>query len=53
VDLALLGVGVALPGGELGVEDVEVLDAPVQALSGQGEEFNVGDVEPGAVCVGE
>jgi hypothetical protein len=36
VDLALLGVGGQLPGGEFGVEGVDVGDTPVEALSGQG-----------------
>ena len=35
VDLTLVGVGGVLPGGELGVEDVEVADTSVQALAGQ------------------
>ena len=34
LDLALVGVGGVLPGGEFGVEGVEVGDAPVEALSG-------------------
>jgi hypothetical protein len=45
----LLGVGGLLPGGEFGVEGVDVGDAPVEALSGQGGQFDLGDVEPGAV----
>ena len=49
VDLALLGVCGLLPGGEFGVEGVDVGDAPVEALSGEGGEFDLGDVEPGAV----
>ena len=52
VDLALVGVGGVLPGGEFGVEGVEVGDAPVEALAGQGGEFDLGDVEPGAVSGG-
>ncbi len=52
VNLALVGVGLALPGGELGVEGVEVLDAAVEALPGQGGEFDLGDVEPRAVFGG-
>jgi hypothetical protein len=36
VDLALIGVDGVLPGGEFGVEDVKVVDAPVQALTAQG-----------------
>jgi hypothetical protein len=36
VDLSLVGVGGGLPGGEFGVEDVQVSDAAVEALSGQG-----------------
>ena len=45
----LVGVGGVLPGGEFGVEDVEVVDAAVQALPGQGGQLDLGDVEPGAV----
>jgi hypothetical protein len=45
----LLGVGGVLPGGEFGVEGVDVGDAPVEALAGEGGEFDLGDVEPGAV----
>ena len=52
VDLPLVGVGGGLPGGELDVEDVEVVDAPVEALPGQGGELDLGDVEPGAVLGG-
>jgi hypothetical protein len=53
VDLALVGVGGALPGGEFGIEGVDVGDAPVEALASQGGELDLGDVEPGAVsgCV--
>jgi len=40
-DLALVGVGGVLPGGQLRVEDVEVLDAPVEALAGQGGELDL------------
>jgi hypothetical protein len=36
LDLALVGVGGCLPGGEFGVEDVEVVDAAVETLPGQG-----------------
>ena len=50
VDLPLISVGGVLPGGELGVEGVEVGDAPVETLAGQGREFDLGDVEPGAVA---
>ena len=32
VDLAVVGVGGVLPGGEFGVEGVEVADAAVEAL---------------------
>ena len=35
VDLALVGVGLVLPGGEFGVECVEVTDAAVEALPAQ------------------
>ena len=49
VDLALIGVGGVPPGGEFGVEDVEVADAAVQALAGQRGELDPGDVEPGPV----
>ena len=52
-DLALVVVGCGLPGGEFGVEDVEVVDPAGQALAGQGGQLDLGDVEPGAVlgCV--
>jgi hypothetical protein len=40
VDLALVGVGGVLPGGEFGVEDLEVVDAAVEALPGQCGEFD-------------
>jgi len=45
-----VGVGGGLPGGQLGVEDVEILDAPVEAsaLAGQRGKFDLGDVEPRA-----
>lgn len=33
LDLALIGIGLPLPGSEFGVEGPEVLDAPVQALA--------------------
>jgi hypothetical protein len=49
VDLALVSVDGVLPGGEFGVQCVEVADAPARALAGQGGEFGLGDVEPGAV----
>ena len=49
LDLALVGVGGVLPGGEFGVEGVEVGDAPVEALAGQDGQLDLGDVEPGAV----
>ena len=52
VDLAVVGVGGVLPGGEFGVEGVDVGDAPVEALSGERGEFDLGDVEPGAVAGG-
>ena len=46
LDLALIGIGLSLPGGEFGVEGLEVLDAPVQALAGQHGELDLGDIEP-------
>ncbi len=49
VDLTLGGVGGVLPGGEFGVEGVEVGDAAVEALAGECGQFDLGDVEPGAV----
>ena len=52
VDLALVGVGGVLPGGEFGVEGVEVVDPAVEALPGQGGQLDLGDVEPGAVFGG-
>lgn len=36
-------------GSKLGVQDVEVVDAAVEALPGQPGEFDLGDVQPGAV----
>ena len=36
VDLPLVGVDGGLPGGQLAVEDVEVVDTAIEALSGQG-----------------
>jgi hypothetical protein len=52
-DLALVGVGGVLSGGEFGVEGVEFVDAAVEALPGQCGQFDLGDVEPGPVfgCV--
>ena len=41
VDLSLVGVGGVLPGGQLGVEVVDVVDAAVQALAGQGRELDL------------
>ncbi|MBB5801087.1 hypothetical protein F4560_000855 [Saccharothrix ecbatanensis] len=52
VDSALVGVGGVLPGGEFGVEGVEVADAAVEALPRQCGEFDLGDVEPGPVFGG-
>jgi len=52
VDLSLVGVGGVLPGGEFVVEGVQVGDAPAQALPGQAGQFDLGDVEPGAVFGG-
>jgi hypothetical protein len=51
-DLALVGVDGVLPGGEFGVEGVEVADAAVEALPGQCGEFDLRDVEPGPVFGG-
>lgn len=52
VDLALVGVGGVLPGGELDVEDLKVSDAALEALAGQRGELDLGDVQPGAVFGG-
>ncbi|MEU5942294.1 hypothetical protein ABZ807_24625 [Micromonospora sp. NPDC047548] len=52
VHLPLVGVGAVLPGGQFGVEDVDVVDAAVETLPGQGGEFDLCDVEPGAVSGG-
>jgi len=52
VDLALVGVRGVLPGGEFGVEDVEVVDAAVEALPGQYRKLDLGDVEPRSVFRG-
>jgi hypothetical protein len=41
VDLAFVGVGGVGPGGEFGVEDVEVGDAPAEALLGQAGQFDL------------
>ena len=46
VDLSLVVVGCCLPGGEFGVEQVEVVDAPAGALPCQPGELDLGDVEP-------
>lgn len=51
-DFAFVGVGVGLPGGEFGVEQVEIVDASVQALAGESGQFDLGDVEPGPVFRG-
>ncbi|UJW30883.1 hypothetical protein L3Q67_20155 [Saccharothrix sp. AJ9571] len=51
-DLALLGVDGVLPGGEFGVEGVDVADAAVEALATECGEFDLGDVEPGSVFGG-
>lgn len=52
LDLALIGVGLSLPGGEFGAQGLEVLDAPVQTLADQHRELDLGDVEPRAVFGG-
>jgi hypothetical protein len=41
VDLALVVVGGVLAGSQFGVEDAEVADAPVQALAGEGGQFDL------------
>jgi hypothetical protein len=46
VDLSLVGVGSGLPGGEFGVQSIQVSDAAIEALAGQGGEFDLGDIEP-------
>jgi hypothetical protein len=52
VHLSLVGVGCLLPGGQLGVEDAEIVDVPVPALPGQRRELDLGDIEPGSVSGG-
>lgn len=52
LDLALVGIGLLLPGSEFGIERLEVFDAPVQTLTGQHGEPDLGDVEPRAVFGG-
>ena len=52
IDLTLVGVGGGLPDGEFAVEDFEVADTAIQALPCQRGEFDLGDVEPGAVLWG-
>ena len=51
--LPLVGVGGPLPGGELGAQHDEVVNAPVEALAGGRGQPGVGDAGPGAVlgCV--
>ena len=49
LDLALVAVGLLLPGSEFGVERGGCVDAAVQALAGQGGQFDLGDVKPGPV----
>lgn len=48
-DLALIGIGLPLQGSEFGAQGLEALDAPVQTLTGQHRELDLGDVEPRAV----
>jgi len=48
-DLSLVGVDRVLPGSEFGVQDVEVGDAAVEALTGQGGELDLGG-DPGSGC---
>jgi len=48
----LVGVGRGLPGGQFGVESVEVGDLTGEALAGQAGQFDFGDVEPGPVFGG-
>jgi hypothetical protein len=52
VDLSLVGVDGVVPRGEFTVEDVQVGDATIQTLAGQGRQFDLGDVEPGPVLAG-
>jgi len=42
VDLALVGVGRFLPGGQFDVQHGEVVDAPVEALPGQAGQLDLG-----------
>ena len=42
LDLALVGVGGVLPGGEFGVEGVDVGDTAIEALAGEGGELDLG-----------
>ncbi len=44
VDLAFVGVGGVGPRFEFCVEDVDVGDAPAQALPGEAGQFDLGDV---------
>ena len=46
LDLPLVCVDGVLPGGQLGVENVDVVDAAVEALAGQRGQFDLGDVQP-------
>lgn len=49
VDLAPIGVDGVLPGGEFGVERVEVADAPVETLPRECGQLDLGDGEPRSV----
>ena len=52
LNLALVAVGLLLPGGQFGVEAGRLVDAAVQALAGERGQFDLGDVEPGPVAGG-
>ena len=46
---AVLG---SLPSGDLAAQDIDLVDAPVQALADEDIEFDLGDVQPTAVLGG-
>lgn len=52
VDLPLVAVGGVLPGGEFSVENVQVSDAAVKALAGQGGQLDFCDGQPRSVSGG-
>ena len=52
VDLGSDPVSVGLPGGDFGAQDVDGIDAAVEALADHHADFDLGDVQPTAVLGG-